>query len=198
MSETVTMTITEFLLARTCSADNCDRDGKLTRGMCAKHYRYWLDHTPIGERGPSPRASRRFDDFVDKTGDCWIWTGSTNRKGYGWWTGHGERGLAHRISLGRASSPPSDAPMACHRCDNPPCVNPDHLYWGTARDNARDVMERGGVWNKGRRLDVCGRGHEQSAENVRVAGGRETCRLCDNARSRERQRKIREARRAAL
>lgn len=84
--------------------------------------------------------------------------------------------------------------MACHRCDTPACVKPAHLYWGTAKDNARDVMERGGVWNSGHRTPTCKRDHEIAGDNVRHAGGRDICRACDNMRSRERQRKYREAR----
>lgn len=40
------MTLAEFVAAPTCAAGGCDRSGKLIRGMCGKHYRYWLDHTP--------------------------------------------------------------------------------------------------------------------------------------------------------
>jgi hypothetical protein len=176
---------------RTAPECGCRTSGKIIRGMCQRHYDQWVQRTPKDERTPPPRLSRTFDQFIDKTGDCWVWTGPTNRKGYGWWSGNGERGLAHRISLARTSPPSSPALFACHHCDNPPCVNPAHLYWGTVRDNARDVVERGGAWNKGLRVAICKRGHEIAGENVRQTGGRDICRACDNMRSRERQRRYR-------
>lgn len=102
--------LTDFLPARTCAADGCDRAGKLTRGMCGEHYRSWLDHTPAAERGKPPRFARTFDGYVNKSDDCWLWTGPTNAKGYGWWSGEGvdgRRGLAHRLSLAEAEPCPT-------------------------------------------------------------------------------------------
>lgn len=179
---------------RTCCVGDCDRGGKLTRGMCAKHYRYWLDHTPPDQRGMAPRFDRRFEDYVDKSGDCWLWTGTVNRKGYGWWSGGGTRGLAHRLALAASVPCPDESLFACHRCDNPPCVNPRHLYWGTVRDNTDDMLARQGVHNKGKRADVCKRGHRIEGDNIRHVGGRDICRACDNMRSRERQRRYRKER----
>jgi len=177
----------------------CETGGKIVRGMCVPHYDHWLRVTPPEERGAPPRLARQFGDFVDKGGDCWLWTGTTNRRGYGWWSGNGERGLAHRISLATASPPSSPALMACHTCDNPPCVNPAHLYWGTAKDNARDVMERQGVHNKGEFASVCKHGHPMEGTNLRIVGKnrKRQCRECDNTRSRERQRRYRAERMAS-
>jgi hypothetical protein len=187
------------LAERICSVQGCGRGGKLTRGMCAKHYRYWIDHTPKDQRPVAPRFARRFWDYVDKSGDCWLWIGPRNRAGYGWWSGNGERGLAHRISLALVQSPPTMKSLACHHCDNPPCVNPSHLYWGTVRDNSADVVARGGVHNKGVFATHCKNGHEISGENLRIAGkqARRLCKTCDNARARDYQRRRRNAQRDA-
>jgi hypothetical protein len=189
------MTLTE----RICSVQGCGRGGKLTRGMCAKHYRYWIDHTPKDQRPLAPRFARRFWDYVDKSGDCWIWTGPTNRKGYGWWSGGGTRGLAHRLALAASVPCPDDALLACHHCDNPPCVKPTHIYWGTEADNARDVMERGAVVNQNVLKTHCKRGHPLAGDNLRIVGASRSrqCHICSNKRSREWQRRRRTEREAA-
>lgn len=130
---------------------------------------------------------RNFWDFVDKSGDCWLWTGPTNsRNGYGQWSGGGIRGGAHRISLNMVSPCPDPTLWACHTCDNPPCVNPAHLYWGTVKDNTRDRMERGRYVNYNMQKTHCKRGHELAGENLRIVGKARNrqCRICDNERSR--------------
>lgn len=173
----------------------CETGGKIVRGMCAPHYDRWVHSTPKELRGPAPRFNRQFWDYVDKTGDCWVWTGPKNRAGYGLWSGlaaDGRRGLAHRLSLAEVIEPTGPDLFACHHCDNPPCVNPAHLYWGTVQDNSRDVVERGGAWNKGARSTTCPRGHLIQGTNLRVVGGLHKCRECDNARSRDYQRRKRE------
>lgn len=81
---------------------------------------------------------------VDKTESCWEWTGWTNNKGYGAIRGE----LAHRISFAMKNP---DVPLTpdqcvCHKCDNPKCVNPDHLFVASQAENMQDM------WRKGRGL----------------------------------------------
>ena len=83
-----------------------------------------------------------FWDRVKKTDTCWEWTGSRNRKGYGgYWDGTKVR-RAHRVAWQKTRGPIPDGMLVCHHCDNPPCVNPDHLYVGTNSDNALDRERR--------------------------------------------------------
>lgn len=77
-----------------------------------------------------------FEARVDKTGDCWLWTGGRQSRGYGWFPEG--RVLAHRFSVQAPAGT-----VVRHRCDNPPCVRPDHLLIGTQRENMRDMVERG-------------------------------------------------------
>lgn len=87
----------------------------------------------------SPLSDAEFWAKADRTEGCWEWLGTR------WANGYGRIGdkKAHRIAWERANGRPIPTGMlVCHRCDNPPCVNPAHLYLGTHRDNVRDRMER--------------------------------------------------------
>ena len=81
----------------------------------------------------------RFWEKVRKTETCWLWTGALNG-GYGWiGTGIGtSSGLAHRISWELANGRPPIGVNVCHRCDNPLCVRPDHLFLGDQYANMAD------------------------------------------------------------
>jgi hypothetical protein len=86
--------------------------------------------------------SERFWPKVHKTDGCWFWTGSRDRKGYGRININYIPQLAHRIAWELACSPVPAGLFVLHKCDNPPCVRPDHLYVGTHIDNMRDARER--------------------------------------------------------
>jgi len=73
---------------------------------------------------------------------CWEWTGRT-LKGYGVLKIGRTQWYAHRASYRVRVGEIPKGMMICHHCDNPPCINPAHLYAGTALDNARDFKERG-------------------------------------------------------
>jgi hypothetical protein len=99
----------------------------------------------------SVSAAARFWSKVDKSGGpgtCWPWTGSVSSSGYGSLT-HAGRGIkAHRRAweLTNGAIPPGDGPhgtCVCHRCDNPLCCNPAHLFLGTTADNTHDMIAKG-------------------------------------------------------
>lgn len=93
---------------------------------------------------PKPIALR-FWSRVRQTDTCWLWTGSTNRHGYGYVGVPGYRRpiLAHRVAWELTNGLIPRGLLVLHRCDNPPCVRPDHLFIGTHADNMQDAKEKG-------------------------------------------------------
>jgi hypothetical protein len=75
---------------------------------------------------------------------CWEWTAARGRKGYGRMGISSNRtALAHRVSWELARGPIPDGALVLHSCDNPPCVNPDHLWLGSFGDNYNDMVKKG-------------------------------------------------------
>lgn len=89
------------------------------------------------------KQKKRFLDKVDKSGDCWLWTGTLRKCGYGQIGFNGKVYRAHRVSYDIHNGEIPKGLIVCHTCDNPPCVNPAHLYAGTPMDNTTDMMLRG-------------------------------------------------------
>ena len=87
----------------------------------------------------------RFWSKVNKTENCWIWIGGKNDEGYGKFTiGRGKKHVnAHRYSYELFHKVSPGDMLVCHHCDNTSCVNPQHLYLGTAKDNSNDKVKRG-------------------------------------------------------
>lgn len=95
-----------------------------------------------GDRRP---FEERFQNAItpEPMSGCWLWTRFVNPGGYGTIRLNGPRVLAHRASWTVAHGPIPDGMVVCHKCDTPSCVNPDHLYVGTQRQNMDDCSRRG-------------------------------------------------------
>lgn len=73
---------------------------------------------------------------------CWEWQGTRSKHGYGSLFSANKRWLAHRASYYAFVEPITEKDLILHKCDNPPCVNPEHLYIGTQAENVRDCIAR--------------------------------------------------------
>ena len=89
-------------------------------------------------------AVERFWAKVDKASGCWWWTAYRNQWGYGVFGFHARKhSLAHRVAWEFTNGAIPDGLLVLHRCDNPACVNPDHLFLGTNQDNMDDMYKKG-------------------------------------------------------
>jgi hypothetical protein len=132
----------------------------------------------------SPRIEERFWSKVERRGpdECWPWKGARGRRGYGQFWLDGKKRVATQVSWefehGRAFP---DGLHACHHCDNPPCVNPRHIFPATHSENLRDAYRKGRTTQVGyANRTHCKHGHEYTPENTYVLPGRgwRQCRAC--------------------
>lgn len=84
-----------------------------------------------------------FNTYFMQGDGCWEWNGPRNKSGYGFFAIEGNSIRAHRYSYERSNGQIPEGLLVCHHCDNPPCVNPDHLFLGTHQDNANDMVAKG-------------------------------------------------------
>jgi len=89
---------------------------------------------------------KRFFDKVNKTETCWLWTaGSRGKTGYGAFKIKGKVIDSHRVSYEIHKGEIPEKMYVCHTCDNRKCVNPEHLFLGTAKDNWQDGFDKGRI-----------------------------------------------------
>lgn len=99
----------------------------------------------------------RFENNIIKTDYCWNWIGRKNEEGYGLISNKGIQYRAHRISYVKYKGTIPKNLIICHKCNNSSCVNPDHLYAGTNKDNSHDMVKamrcKMGSANKNSKID---------------------------------------------
>ena len=143
---------------KVCEHISCDR-GAYARGWCLKHYKRWRRNGSIYALQRSSPDSTLLERFLS-TGwtevdeGCWEWSGGRKRFGHGYVTYKGKDIPTHRLAYETWVGPIPEGHVVRHKCDNPPCINPDHLETGTHADNSRDMVERDRFFSKLTREDV--------------------------------------------
>lgn len=132
---------------------------------------------------PAQARLDRMTVMVPESG-CHLYTGSWTQRGYGEISIQAVKMRAHRLSYTLANGPIPPGLMICHKCDTPQCINPEHLYAGTARDNSRDTHARKRGWQE--KVTHCKSGHEYAGANLFFDKGGRKCRECSRADRRRR------------
>lgn len=133
-------------MKRQCAVGECGRRAD-SKGFCSKHYKRMRrgsdPNTPSREELSLEERFRAKLGVQDAVTGCIPWDAATLSKGHGQFWLSGTMVCAHRIAWELRHGPIPDGLWVLHRCDNPPCCNPEHLFLGTHKDNMADMRNKG-------------------------------------------------------
>lgn len=167
---------------RTCSIGGCDAR-HYARDYCLRHYMQWFRTGQI-RWAHKPTDEERIWGMVDKTPDCWLWTGNLFATGYGQVKYQGKTRTAHRViwTMERGELPKGS--VLHHECGVKRCVRLDHLHLLTRQSHADEHRERGNASGHGHETH-CPAGHPYDDVNTyRDKKGSRHCRVCIRDRKR--------------
>lgn len=131
--------------------DNCNKNFNRPPCRVAESKKHFCSVRCLSEYSDRPEViEARFWKYVDKSGGpdaCWLWTGARSEQNYGVFSigtsveDHRNM-VASRYAYEIKYGPMKDGLFACHKCDNPPCCNPAHIFAGTADDNHKDMFAK--------------------------------------------------------
>lgn len=92
---------------------------------------------------PKLSIESRLQKHTKLSNGCWVFNGSLDKDGYGVFTyGRGKQVRAHRMAFEFYVGPIPNLILVCHSCDNPSCINPEHLFLGSPKDNTQDMIKK--------------------------------------------------------
>lgn len=153
-----------------CAVDGCERK-YYAKLHCRLHWErlYMNGTTERANIAPGTPAGERLEKQSERVGECIEFTGYRDKNGYGSLTIDGVYVRAHRLAFELSHGEVPEGLFVRHKCDNPPCINPDHLEPGTPADNMRDKVIRGrsarGAGNAAAKLT------EADVKKIRSLGG---------------------------
>lgn len=133
-----------------CKVDDCEVR-RVRQGYCSRHWGYFsrygtaVPDSNIKLKFYSKSLDETYEHWVIKNSidKCWGWSGSINNSGYGYFSCRGEAKAAHRYSYEKNIGEINNGLHVLHKCDNPQCSNPRHLFLGTMSDNIKDAYSKG-------------------------------------------------------
>ncbi len=141
-----------------CKIETCGKPSKHL-GWCGAHYKRWHRHgDPIAGASPhyaTPDAAFAARTIKDAATGCLLWTGADDGHGYGQMRINRKPVRAHRYAWSSVHGDIPDGKLVLHQCDNPRCVNVDHLFLGTHTDNVNDMDAKGRRINNQRKGERC-------------------------------------------
>lgn len=138
-------------------------------------------HLNLSEGNKMKSLKQRFKGKTRWSNGCKIWTGTRDADGYGNMVINNVRYRSHRVAYEMRYGTIPKGKWILHKCDKPACVNPNHLYAGTALENNRDAVNR--KRHRNSKKTHCKRGHKLLGENLNIRRGQRECIKCTKERS---------------